>query len=437
MSAEHELIVDAADPLAEISVYDGAFKRIGRGVGRLEGRFPDGLYEVRARLGGTVQEKLISLDRDQSIRFESVAFASAIPLAGTSTADSAHQAAVARALANPKPLGSGSGLLVVVRDRPYKNSTPPPQGSSPAAGLALIAPDGSTILDVGGEAQVDRSGDAPVAAVYAEVDPGTYRLRIDRPDGGGRERALIASPGWRTQCFMMRRWIREHALADLDRGSVSIAASGSPFGPRDERVRLAEAARDALVSHRRIADAAARSLMKLKFEDPMLGLLVAHLLLRDNPGARVLATVRRNLVRLLGPAHPDVQAVNLGSSEELAAPVADMPMLRASWDRIVEHSLTRPLLVPAASPAGEAATRVLPCGPWLVWRPADVGGRADSKMAVLDSYMRNLAKSRPQATRGLIAPATLDEGARAELAQSLAVPGQVLDAMIARLRRGG
>lgn len=436
MSLEHKLTVTAADPLAEISVYDGTFKRIGRGVGRLEGRFPDGLYEVRARLGGSVQEKLISLDRDQSIRFDSVEFASPIPMAGTADADGAHQAAVARALASPMPLGKGSGVLVVVRDRPYKTSIPPPAGSSPAAGLALIAPDGSTLLDIGAVAPVDRGGRAPVAAVYAHVAPGTYRLRIGQPDGGGRERALIASPGWRTQCFMIRRRIGEFPIADLDRGSVSIAKLGSSFGPRDERVRLAEAARDALVSHRQIADAAAKSLMRLKFEDPMLGLLVAHLLLRDDPGAPVLATVRSNLVRLLGAQHADVRAIALGSPDALPGAIADMPMLRASWDRIVEFSLKSPALVPAGSPASQAAARVLPTAPWLVWTPANARSRADSKMAALDGYLRNLETSRPPMRSGFAAaPRSLDEGRRAELAQSLGVPGPVLDDMLAKLRR--
>lgn len=437
MSREHKLIVEAADPLAEVSVYDGAFKRIGRGVGRFEGRFPDGLYEIRARLGGAIQEKLISLDRDQSIRFDSVDFASPIPMAGTGTADGAHQAAVGRALASPKPLGQGCGVLVVVRDRPYKTSTPPPAGSSPAGGLTLIAPDGSTILDIGAEAMVDRSGNAPVAAVYALVPPGTYRLRIAQPDGGARERALIASPGWRTQCFMIRRWIREFAIADLDRGSISIVPLGSAFGPRDQRVRLAEAARDALVSHRKIADAAAKSLMRLKFEDPMLGLLVAHLLLRDTPEAPVLATVRSNLVRLLGADHADVRAIVLGSPDASPGAIHDMPMLRASWDRIVEHSLTRPDLVPTGSPASKAAAQVLPTAPWLVWSPENGRSRTDSKMAVLDGYLRDLEKSRQPAREGLAAAAhgPLDDGRRAELAQSLGLPGQVLDDMLAKLRR--
>jgi hypothetical protein len=118
MSHEHILTVRAADPLAEITVYDGAFKRVGRGVGHFEGSLPDGLYEVRARVGGAVEEKLISLDRDLPVDFDRVAFSSAIPLAQTATNDATHQAAVARASQAPLKLGAGSGLLVTVRDRP-------------------------------------------------------------------------------------------------------------------------------------------------------------------------------------------------------------------------------------------------------------------------------------------------------------------------------
>jgi hypothetical protein len=436
MSTEHRLVVEAADPLAEVSVYDGAFKRLGRGVGRYEASLPDGLYEVRARLGGTVQEKLISLDRDQSIRFESVAFESPIPISGTSTADAAHQAAVAKALGQPKTFGAGSGILVVVRDRPRSGPTSAPPPTSPASGLALIAPDGSRLLDIGASAPVDRNGDAAVAAIYAQVNPGTYRLRIDLPDGGGRERALIASPGWRTQCFMIRRRIRELPFADLDRGAVSLATLGAAFGPADQRVRLAEAARDALVTHRQIADAAAEALMKLKFEDPMLGLLVAHLLLRDRPDAPVLAVVLENLIRLLGADHADVRAIALDSPKETPGAIADMPMLRASWDRIVQHSLKRPALVPAGSAASKAATRVLPTSPWLVWTPADVSSRReDSKMAALSNYLRDAVEAQPALRQARGLAAALDGEARAELARSLAVPGLVLDHMLSKFRR--
>ena len=53
-SSDHRLTVRAADPLAEISVYDGRFRRAVKGVGR----YPDTRWASKrfsARPGGVVR----------------------------------------------------------------------------------------------------------------------------------------------------------------------------------------------------------------------------------------------------------------------------------------------------------------------------------------------------------------------------------------------
>jgi hypothetical protein len=440
MSRNCRLIIEAADPLAEIMVYDGAFKRVGRDVGRYDGVLPNGLYEVRCRLGGTSREELIALDGDMILKLDPVEFASSIPFAGETADEAGHAAAIGAAFGHPVKAGAGSGLLLVVRDRPRSETSATPPTASAAAGLKLLGGPGFAPVDLA--ARAHPSGAAPVAALYVEVPPGVYRLRLDLPDGGARERSLVAIAGWRTECFMVRRQVRGQPLADLDQGAVSMARLGRPFTADDDRRRLAEAARDALLSHRRIADAAAEALYREKFEDPMLGLLVAHLLLRDSPHAPALDEVTDNLVRLLGPDHPDARAIALGTPQESGgAEIREMPMVRASWDRIVQHSLNRPGLVAADSPAGQVSARVLPAAPWLVWEPADTSSRrVDSQLAALRSYIGQAAERPPEAEAihesapGAPAPAAaLDEDDRAELARSLGVPGSDLDDMLSRL----
>lgn len=440
MSRNCRLTIEAADPLAEIMVYDGAFKRVGRDVGRYDGVLPNGLYEVRVRLGGASREKLIALDEDMVIKLDPVEFASSIPFAGETADEAGHAAAIGAAFGHPEKAGGGSGLLLVVRDRRRSETSATPLPNSPAAGLKLLGGPGFAPVDLA--ARAHPPGAASVAALYLEVNPGVYRLRLDLPDGSARERSLVATAGWRTECFMVRRRIREQPLADLDRGAVSMARLGRPFTADDTRRRQAEAARDALLSHRRIADAAAEALLREKFEDPMLGLLVAHLLLRDSPHAPILDEVTDNLVRLLGPDHPDARAIALGTPHEGGgAEIREMPMVRASWDRIVQHSLNRPGLVAANSPAGEVSARVLPSAPWLIWEPAGASSRrVNSKLAALRSYIGQAAERPPEADAALeslpgepaAAPA-LDEDDRAELARSLGVPGSDLDDMLSKL----
>ena len=79
MSTEHRLTVSTPDPLAEISVHDGAFREVGRAVGRYAGDHPPGLYEIAVRAAGSVETRLVSLDQDRAESFGEVRFLSPAP----------------------------------------------------------------------------------------------------------------------------------------------------------------------------------------------------------------------------------------------------------------------------------------------------------------------------------------------------------------------
>jgi hypothetical protein len=435
VSPERNLTVRTADPTAEITVYDASFNRVGRGVGVYEGTHPDGLYQIRIRAVGTQEEKLLSLSKNETVEFGPVAFASPVPLTQTSTSDEAHQVAVALANSSPVTLGAGSSVLITVRDSPGHRASDP---GSPAAGLSLIGPTGTPLYDVS-NATVDTSGRSSVVAIVLTLNPDVYRLRLALPDGTARERTLVASPGWTTQCFMVRRMQRDRPVPDLGGGSIALSPFGKPFVPNDALARLSEAACDALANYRQIAAAAANALMALKFEDPMLGLLVAHLLVRDTPDAPILNDVMNNLVQLLGPDHPDVQALLLATRQAMPQnAVTQMPMLRASWDAIVTSTVAQPLLVPPGSPAALAAERVLPGAPWLTWEAVDASTvrRVDSKLSALRSYLRRgVESSLPEGTQATSPPPSfsLDSEDREELTRTLGVPNSVLDGMLSKL----
>jgi hypothetical protein len=266
---------------------------------------------------------------------------------------------------------------------------------------------------------------------------------MDLPGQPSRERTLVASPGWTTQCFMIRRSFRDQVAPDLAHGSLSLSQLGQPFAADDKRTRLSEAASDALANNRKVTQAAARALLEEKFQDPMLGLLVGHLLLRDTPEASILGEVVGNLVKLLGSEHPDVQALMLAaSSPDAPSSVTQMPMLRPSWDAIVARTLTQPSLVPAQSPAALVSARVLPSSPWLTWEAADAptARQADAKMAVLRGFLNRPAEPSLEGAAqyrdfsfSAPSPPSLDTEDRAELARSLGVPSSVLDDMLAKL----
>ena len=115
-----------------------------------------------------------------------------------------------------------------------------------------------------------------------------------------------------------------------------------------------------------------------KYENPMLGLFVANLMLLDNPPNIVLLkTVIGNLQRYLGTEnHPDLVALKLrvnGLLQENETrftiyPVEFPPLLHISWRTLVEEAHTNPEIFATNSICWEIMDRVIDTDLWLMWR---------------------------------------------------------------------
>jgi hypothetical protein len=206
----------------------------------------------------------------------------------------------------------------------------------------------------------------------------------------------------------------------------------------------------------------------------MLGLLGAHLLLRDEPqNVLLFETVTRNLLRLLGPDHPDLRALCLRratSIPEVPRSLDTPPMLRASWDIVVAESLEDATSFPESAKVTAIADKVLPTGSWLVWKWETVvksatgtaSGASSALAQSLEAFVA--ARGRLEAARrandrgvfgklsnsaievishsfdrlrGKPAPKppmpALDADDRAELSRVLGVPGPLLDSTLRKI----
>ena len=421
--SSNRLTVNAADASAEISVLDGCLNRVARGIGRLEQDLAPGLYKVRVRVGPTVEDELVSLDQDRTVTKKPTAFPSAIPLTGTSRTHEYHMGAAIDASRTPRDaLGRGGSVMVFAREWTGQQAKASPQPANPADGLTFLS-ESAGAVDIATRADLRTQGDAS-AGWRADVDPGPYRLRLTLSDGTAFERALYVSPGQQTQVFLMRA---DYALADggverradLAGGGVVISPS-QVFQPDDGRTRLAELARYALAQKRRaLSDEVINDILDEKGEDPMLGLLGAHLLLRDEPeNHSFFETVIGNLLRLLGPEHPDVHALRLRARPPPPpAPLSSAPMLRASWDLAAVDPHTAEV-IPETGPTGVIATRILPSAPWLVWSAGAAAGTAQDRAQVLLELLGDFMKARDRtlspepATSGLSFGSGILEGLR-------------------------
>ncbi|OSJ36548.1 hypothetical protein BSZ19_03725 [Bradyrhizobium japonicum] len=459
------LTVDASAP-AEISVLDGSANTVARAVGHLSSSLPSDIYKVRVRVGPTLEERIVALDRDQEIRIDAPTdFSSPIPLTNTRRSQDKHQETTRWASENlSQVLGIGASILIIARAWSRHGDSAP---INPATDLMFIDESSSMKLDIGKLAKFTADGD-PIASWSAAVTPGSYRLQL----AGGITRAIFVTNNLQTQAFLLQRTTSSYgrsdsATLDIENAAISISPQQS-FDPGNSQTWLAEVARYALTQKRKIlSEGVLDQVLRAKFDDPMLGLLGAHLLLRDEPDNVVdFETVTQNLFNLLGSDHPDVRALCLARRtplSEVPRRITSPPMLRASWDLAVAHSLKESDIFPEDSEANHIATLVLPGSPWLIWKtPTDGEGssmrleetlqdfvaarsRADRARSNatnpvrsrLNSAYRTLAhglevvRGTAPTVREAMPELSLDE--KGELTKVLGIPASKLDSMLRKL----
>lgn len=369
------LQVRAADASTEVFIADGRLRRIAKGVGEASVDVPPGIYKVRFRSGDEQRDELVEVSREDSEKVVSgalVRFRSAAPIADTATSREYHSEPAERmSRSEPMRIGQGSRLFLFARELHDGSEV------DPWVGMSLHDLDGGRVagFEDGGEMQ----SEPRYGALHLELDPGTYRLRVDTGPVGTYEMFVVTSAGWQTQVFMVcedfdcaEGSVRRASLRDA---SVFMTRAGEGFDADDEQLRLAELARQGLASGRSVVRPRdLNDMLWAKYSNPMLGVYGAHHILMRSPiNHDLVVEVMRNLTSLLGP-HPDVLALHLRPGAptppgELGFPTP--PMLRDSWELITRGSHRRHRLVPRGSPAERLADDLIGTGLWLLHRHSE------------------------------------------------------------------
>ena len=159
-TSDNTLTIRAADVAAEIAVFDGSLNSVAKGVGELRAQLPRGIYKIRVRVGPTFEEQLVSLDQDRELTIGTLAFASPIPLAGTSRSHDYHQAAAADCSRTPRAtFGSGASILVFAREWSAEGNR---SQSNPVAGLTFCNDAGETLAVTAEQAELQKSFGADI-----------------------------------------------------------------------------------------------------------------------------------------------------------------------------------------------------------------------------------------------------------------------------------
>lgn len=479
-ASQHFLKVRAEDEIADIAVYDGNMNVVAKGVGELKQSLPAGLYRIKIRVGAETSEEVTALNRDKEVTFQPVQFASVIPLQGTLKTHEYHMAAAVAASRAPREqLGQGASIMVFAREWSSEGNR---SGVNPAQGLSLLDSDERVLAKLSDKADIkDGKGQGPngrdedaSAGWRADVKPGSYflRLELDDPDQTKLLRPIYVSPGHQLQvfCLMCNHSVGEagerKTIRRADLGTAAIVISpDAVFKPNDRTARLSELACNALSQSRALLpQSLLDELLIGKFDDPMLGLFGAHLLLRERPNDKALfRTVTNNLRDMLGSEHPDLQTLWWQRGDENM--IGDgrlhvLPMLSASWSLAVDRSI-KTLDVFSLGTFYSKLTRIAPSAPWMMlmdndWAVSDAAideylrarehahlSRAEAKSALKQAAFRKHYVQRVYSTvRGMLpekissylpvwstgAPLASDE--KAQLARTLAIPAQVLDSIL-------
>jgi hypothetical protein len=397
------LDVVAENKAAAIVVTDYAFNRAFTDTGELHEREVPGVYKIRLEFGrdiGTISEHVVLLDRDVLAGglITSSQLPSPAPIPGTALTHEYHVEpftdASSRRGAFTGPAAGRSAISVIARYWTDPTRSRPPEFTfpHPMEGFHLLDLAGLTIADLSQDCQVDDRAEVdPVAVWDRELPPGSYYLRRVVPNGHTLEACVTTSASWVTQIA-----IRRALPASVDDGQTTTVARAGPIGevalfmrPAGGMVRepeqdaVIEAARMALAQGQNLLaegrGAQLQELLLLKYADPIAGIIGCHLLLRGMQeaqpnGARMelFDAAVTNLRGLVGPDHPDVEALSLRCSNatlRTVRPFTVPPMFSHSWQLVTEASYDRPELVPI-----ELWKRVhasVGVGPFFVWAADD------------------------------------------------------------------
>src|SRR5581483_5365735 len=369
-----KLSIEASNVAASITLINCRFDKVLQSTGFYGGRQAAGVYKIRVQYGqeiADVSERIILLDRDaDQLTIAGPMVRSPVPTRGTAFIHEFHELAADRLADLPAPPGRPAaetcGLAVLAR---YWTGNPPTvtdpsRFPHPFDGLSLHTLKGAPIADLAsdsGTALVSSNGLDPVATLQLPLDTGTYILRQSLPDGRTIDRSVVLAPGWVTEVYIQRSnddLVPSEAARVRSMGSVRLLMrrpgthiSSAGVGNDNEALEIAY---QALGSGKRLLTqtgaGSLEALLLAKFENPIAGIVGALLLIsecdqspdpvqRDRCLAPLDETVR-NLRRLVGSSHPDVEALSIRCPDPTlhsSSPVMVPPMFSRSWAAAV-HS---------------------------------------------------------------------------------------------------
>lgn len=376
------VFLNAMGTANQISLQNANLAEMARKGGSIDVKVPFGLYRSRTSAGRRFVDQVFMVDGDYIPGDEFAAppemprLSSAIPFHGAPKSYES-QSEVVEELGRQTVPRSESHIAILARG--WTPADLPGSISEPWKGVRILRGNGHVVSDLtrsGTKAQGDGDGDHDgdrdgSAHTIDDVKPGTYYLNFPATEQSEIAIALTTAPAWRTEAYILRsRTESDHAEA-LPRVTVIMRRSLQKWDT-EENDRLEKSLR-ALADGRSILNDELTNLLTEKFNNPIEGIVGAHLMLMEwahvpqfNMPLFELAVT--NLRKLLGTDHPDVEALSLKCDNpemRRTEPFIAPPLFERSWRLMVEASRSQPDLIPERLWKRVSAQVTLP--PYFCW----------------------------------------------------------------------
>lgn len=387
------LDVFVIDQFAEIIIVDSSFNVIARGIHKIKLRVSPGIYCAKLQVGDQQSEKLFSVELNEpnnrkSIQLSPLEFTSPIPLEQTSTSREFHQNAIGNVTSTgglTAELGEGSEVIIFLRDPSliYFNLNPEQITiyTKNFEGFTLSTHDAKYTYPLESIGKI--VSEQGYLIVRVKVNPGSYVL--SRVLGGSERQCLplIVPSRWSLQVFVTMLPSSDSNIiryADFDGAAMVFDRLGIRFSPNRPDLKLLEVTRQALALGHNIFDPTATTkLLTEKFENPMLGLLVAHLLLLAKlPDLELIQKLVLRTSGLIGRDFPDLiilswkikqlkGTVDSTDADLLMKNILGLPLVQMSWQYLMEATSDLSIKEMLDERVSKVASKLVSSSVWTSW----------------------------------------------------------------------
>lgn len=386
---------------------------------------PQGIYKIEVRLQNQIEKKLIDVYSDtiNTISFVDslkLQLTSIAPLPNTSNIvepqmsqaeEWSHKSTCVHQISQQAdPVQLNSQLFLFVRSFEAGKYT------NFVDDLSLLDIEGQLVTDFS-EKDCNKNISEGWLVFNTNLPEGYYVLRREpKPDIPSQLRfqPIYLCKNWQTQIFLSTQ-----TQASLSRMSMSIMRFGDRFSRENTSLLASESLFNSLqpnqpyknlITKKQILD-----LINEKLDNPWLGVLIAHSLLKlkETDGYETskykeelqkLSVILKFLSQHI-PDHPDVRALLLNDKQEASKPFNYPPLLQASLERVRQHATRFTTTIPIDTLTEKVLGSTLANSAWTAWRDPAIfsNSKQYSEFVTVkdfkpsfDSYKKTLARSSPR-----------------------------------------